>query len=109
MTRQGYTVLVAAGGGEAVELAKANRHRIKLLVTDIVMPQLSGPQVCSRVSAYVPGLAVLYISGYTGEAVFDRGVGEEGVAFLQKPFTPVALARRVREVLDEGGRARRIG
>jgi PAS domain S-box-containing protein len=109
LTRLGYTVLVAAGGGEAVELAKANRHRIKLLVTDIVMPQLSGPQVCSRVSAYVPGLAVLYISGYTGDAVFDRGVREEGVAFLQKPFTPVALARRVREVLDEAGRARRTG
>ena len=109
LTRLGYNVLVAAGGADAVRFAQSHRHRINLLLTDIVMPHLSGPQVYSRVSAFVPGLPVLYISGYTGDPVFGRGVQEEGVAFLQKPFTPMALARRVREVLDEAGRARRTG
>lgn len=109
LTRHGYSVLVASGGPEAVELAKMHRHRIRLLLTDIVMPDLSGPQVHARVSAFVPGLAVLYMSGYSGDPVFLRGVREEGIAFLQKPFTPTALARRVREVLDDAARARRIG
>ena len=92
-----------------MRFAQSHRHRIDLLLTDIVMPHLSGPQVYSRVSAFVPGLPVLYITGYTGDPVFGRGVQEEGVAFLQKPFTSMALARRVREVLDEAGRARRTG
>ena len=109
LTRLGYHVLVASGGAEAVELAKIHRHAIDLLLTDIVMPRLSGPQVYSRVSAFVPSLPVLYISGYSGDPVFDRGVREEGVKFLQKPFTPAMLARRVRDVIDEAGEARRTG
>ena len=80
-----------------------------LLLTDIVMPLMSGPEVYRRVSMVIPGIAVLYMSGYTGDKVFTRGVSEEGVAFLQKPFTSVALARKVREVLDNAGRARRTG
>jgi two-component system, cell cycle sensor histidine kinase and response regulator CckA len=74
-----------------------------------VMGQMSGPQVYAQVSAIVPGVAVLYISGYTGAAVFSRGVRDESPAFLQKPFTPAALARRVREVLDEHTRQQRAG
>ena len=73
------------------------------------MPHVSGPEVYQRVAVLRPGCAVLYMSGYTGDTVFARGVQEEGVAFLQKPFTPMALARKVREVLDEAGRARRTG
>jgi PAS domain S-box-containing protein len=109
LTRLGYTVLVAADGNMAVEFARTQRQRIDLLLSDIVMPHLSGPQVHARVSAFVPGVPVLYISGYSGDAVLDRGVNEERVGFLQKPFTPGALARKVREVLDDAARERRTG
>ena len=107
LTRHGYTILAASGAAEAVALAKGHHDAIRLLVTDIVMPHLSGPQIYARVATIVPDLAVLYMSGYAGDPVFDRGVSEEGVRFLQKPFTPMALARRVRDVLDEVRRARR--
>ncbi len=109
LTRLGYTVLVAHDAAGAVGLCKLHRQRIALLVTDIVMPHVSGPEVYKRVAMAAPGIVVLYMSGYTGDKVFARGVSEEGVAFLQKPFTPVALARKVREVLDAAGRARRTG
>ncbi|MGH9373732.1 MAG: hybrid sensor histidine kinase/response regulator, partial [Vicinamibacterales bacterium] len=88
LTRLGYTVLVAHDARGAVELCKLHRQRIGLLVTDIVMPHVSGPEVYKRVAMVVPGIAVLYMSGYTGDKIFARGVSEEGVAFLQKPFTP---------------------
>ncbi|MGH8636280.1 MAG: response regulator, partial [Burkholderiales bacterium] len=91
------------------ELCKLHRQRISLLVTDIVMPHISGPDVYKRVAMVVPGIAVLYMSGYTGDKVFARGVDEAAVGFLQKPFTPGALARKVREVLAEAGRTRRTG
>jgi PAS domain S-box-containing protein len=109
LTRLGYTVFVAADAGAAVDLCRLHRQGITLLLTDIVMPHVSGPEVYQRVKVMVPGIAVLYMSGYTGDKVFARGVSEEGVAFLQKPFTPVELARKVREVLDNAGRARRTG
>ena len=93
----------------AIDLCRLHRQGIALLLTDIVMPHVSGPEVYQRVKVLVPGIAVLYMSGYTGDKVFARGISEEGVAFLQKPFTPVELARKVREVLDDAGRARRTG
>jgi len=71
------------------------------LITDIVMAQASGPQVYAQVAVLVPDVAVLYMSGYTGETILARGGREEGVAYLQKPFTQATLARKVREVLDE--------
>ena len=80
-----------------------------MLITDVVLAQESGPQLYARVSALVPDIAVLFISGYTGESVLARGSREEGVASLQKPFTPRALAQRVREVLDEARREARTG
>jgi PAS domain S-box-containing protein len=109
LSRLGYTMLVARDARGAVELCRLHRQRIALLVTDIVMPHVSGPEVYKRVAMIVPGIAVLYMSGYTGDKVFARGVSEAGVAFLQKPFTPVALARKVREVLDEADGAWRTG
>ena len=109
LTRFGYTVLTARDGTAAIELCRSTRRGISLLITDIVMAQMSGPQVYSRVATVMPGIAVLYISGYTGDTVFARGVRDEGVAFLQKPFTPTALGQKVREVLDEGGRQLRTG
>jgi PAS domain S-box-containing protein len=96
----GYTVLVAGSGGAALALARAHAGDIDLLVTDVVMPQMSGAQVAQRLSATRPGVKVLYISGYTENTTVHRDVLEQGIAFLAKPFTPSALAHRVREVLD---------
>jgi PAS domain S-box-containing protein len=109
LTRLGYTVLVAHDAGGAMDLCRLHKEHIRLLLTDIVMPHVSGPDVYRRVAMVVPGIAVLYMSGYTGDKVFARGVDERAVGFLQKPFTPAALARKVREVLDDAGRSRRTG
>jgi CheY-like chemotaxis protein len=109
LTRLGYTVLVARDPTAAIELCKMHRQPISLLLTDIVMPHMSGPEIYQRIAVMVPGIAVLFMSGYMGDQLFARGVHEEAAAFLQKPFTPVTLARKVREVLDNAGRARRTG
>jgi two-component system, cell cycle sensor histidine kinase and response regulator CckA len=106
LLRLGYDVLTAANGRTAIDLCQRYRGRISLLITDIVMAQVSGPQVYSQVSALIPDIAVLYMSGYTGETILAHGGREEGVGYLQKPFTPAALAHRVREVLDEAARPR---
>ena len=109
LSRHGYRVLAARDGRTAVEICRRQQMGISLLLTDVVMGQMSGPQVFAEISAIVPGIAVLYISGYTGAAVFSRGVRDESPAYLQKPFTPAALAWRVREVLDEHARQQRAG
>ena len=101
----GYAVLPAASAAEALRLAGGGSRRIHLLVTDVVMPQLSGRGLAERLALDDPGRRVLYISGYTDDAIVRHGVLEEGTAFLQKPFTPETLLRRVREVLDEAPRS----
>ena len=97
----GYDVLPAADGGIAIDICQRYQGKISLLITDIVMAHASGPQVYAQISALVPDIAVLYMSGYTGESILARGGREEGVGYLQKPFTQATLARKVREVLDE--------
>ena len=96
----GYTVLVAARGDEVERVAGQHEGPIHLLMTDVVLPGLNGPEVARRLAATRAGIRVLYLSGYTNEAIARHGVLEPGVAFLQKPFTSVMLGRKVREVLD---------
>jgi CheY-like chemotaxis protein len=99
----GYTVLDAADGAEALRVAERHTGPIHLLLTDLIMPGLGGTRLAEALTASRPGLKVLYLSGYTADALARRGalVGAE-IHFLQKPFTPSALARKVREVLDQG-------
>jgi CheY-like chemotaxis protein len=100
LAAHGYEVIVAASGQEALRLAEEWRRRIHLLVTDVVMPGMSGREVALLLGPAHPTMKVLYLSGYPDESIARHGVLEPGVAFLQKPFTAEMLARRVREVLD---------
>jgi nitrogen-specific signal transduction histidine kinase/CheY-like chemotaxis protein len=95
----GYDVLAAANGAAALQLAAAASGPIQLLLTDVVMPGMSGRELAEALLPAHPGMRVLYMSGYTSDAITLRGVLEEGVAFISKPFSPEALVRRLREVL----------
>ena len=101
LKRFGYHLLVAASGEEALALAARHEGPLPILVTDVVMPRMSGPQLRDRLLAIRPETRVLFLSGYTDDEMIKRGVLEDGVAFLQKPFPPEVLARKVREVLDK--------
>ena len=96
----GYRCLAAAGAPEALELIEHLDERLHLVVTDVVMPGPSGGALGDRLAELHPDLPVLYTSGFSGEDAVRRGLLGEGRPFLQKPFTPSDLARRVREVLD---------
>jgi len=100
LREQGYTVLEARHGREALDRVEEGRHVIDLVISDVVMPELNGRELGSRLTALQPELPVLYMSGYTGDDVIQRGLLEPGVPFQQKPFTPQGLARKVREMLD---------
>jgi signal transduction histidine kinase len=100
LERAGYRVLVATGGTEALALAEHHDGPIHLLLTDVVMPEMNGRELARRLAALRPGVRVLYMSGYADEAVAQHGVLDPGTAFLQKPFTPEGLAKKVRGVLD---------
>ena len=96
----GYRVLAAASPEEAVRLAEEHAGRIRLLITDVVMPGMSGRQLAERAETLHPGVRSLYMSGYTANVIAHKGVLDEGVSYLQKPFTIEALARAIRRVLD---------
>jgi nitrogen-specific signal transduction histidine kinase/ActR/RegA family two-component response regulator len=96
----GYTVVSAANGGEALELCELNSDDIDLLLADVVMPQMSGRELADRVSGLWPNLKILYMSGYSDNALVHHGVLEPGTRLLAKPFTAEDLRRKVREVLD---------
>ena len=100
LTRHGYKVLEAVDGRSALELGTRHEGPVHLLVTDVVMPEMSGRQLADRLTERRPTLKVLFFSGYTDDAITRHGILEPGIAFLQKPFTPDSLARKVREVLD---------
>ena len=100
---RGYQVFAAASGEAALATAE-QAGEIQLLISDVVMPDMSGRQLADRLVALRPGLKVLFISGYTDESIASHGVLDPGVHLLEKPFTAEVLARRVREVLDEPAR-----
>ena len=97
----GYTVIPAGSAEEAIDLAAEHDGHIDLLLTDVVMPGASGPQLARRLLERRPDVRVLYVSGYTDAAMASEGILDSGVSFLQKPFTPEALSRKVRDILDE--------
>jgi two-component system cell cycle sensor histidine kinase/response regulator CckA len=100
LERQGYTILEAPNGEAALERAATHHGPIHLLLTDVVMPVLSGRQLAERLAQLRPETRVLYTSGYTDDSIVRHGILESGIAYLQKPFTPDSLARKVRAVLD---------
>jgi two-component system cell cycle sensor histidine kinase/response regulator CckA len=100
LKRNGYTVLAAPQGDAALDLLKDAATRVDMVITDVVMPGMDGPELLTRLRELRPGLRAMFISGYAGDAIVRRGVLESGVPFLEKPYTVKALTQRVREVLD---------
>jgi PAS domain S-box-containing protein len=103
LTQNGYRVLEAANGEDAVRASRNYDGTIHLLVTDMVMPQMSGRELAAALKPERPGLKVLYMSGYTEEAIAKHGVLDPGTTFLEKPFSPESLAKAVREILESQG------
>ena len=110
LATQGYQVLLAINGERALALAQQHEGEIDLMITDVVMPQMGGRELGERLSPLRPNMKVLYMSGYTDDAIVRHGLIDEQLQFIEKPFTADALARKVRTVLDSGenGRARMI-
>lgn len=100
LEKYGYTVLEAANGEEALKVAERHAGPLHLLLSDVVMPRMGGPELAQALVARRPDVKVLYMSGYTDHPMVRRGVVNAGVAFLQKPFTPTVLVSRIREVLE---------
>ena len=90
----------ASGGEEAVHLTTEHSGAIDLVLTDVVMPKASGKEIAELIKSIRPDARVLFMSGYTDEAIVHHGVLDSGVEFIQKPFTPASLARKVREVIE---------
>ncbi len=100
LERSGFTVLEAADGPSALALAARRPGSIHLLLTDVVMPGMRGPELARQIAALRPALRTLFMSGYTGDLALRHGIMEEGVPYLQKPFTPTTLVAKIREVLE---------
>jgi CheY-like chemotaxis protein len=105
LERQGYTVLEASCVNDALVLCKECKEPIHMILTDVVMPEMSGPQLAEQLVSLHPKIKVLYMSGYTDNAIVHHGVLKDGVNYIQKPFTIDGLARKMREVLDKDSKS----
>jgi CheY-like chemotaxis protein len=105
LSAKGYQVLLARDGDEAVEIFTANRDRISLVLLDVIMPRRSGPEVFAAIKALNPKISVVFATGYSNETSVLADLVQRGVPVLRKPYSPAALCRRIREVLDAAGAA----
>jgi CheY-like chemotaxis protein len=105
LNRYSYTLLVANGPDEAFQLCKKYTGKINLLITDVIMQGMSGRDLAQQLSPRYPEMKILYISGYTDDIIIHHGILDQGINFMQKPFTPYTLARKVREVLTHPDKA----
>jgi two-component system cell cycle sensor histidine kinase/response regulator CckA len=101
LKRLGYTVLIAASGAEAIETSRAHQGEIALLLTDVIMPNMSGTELAQEIRRSRPEIKIVYVSGYTENAVLRHGMLDAGVNFLAKPFSREALARKLRDALGQ--------
>ncbi|MCK6547798.1 GAF domain-containing protein [Myxococcota bacterium] len=106
LARRGYTVLAAGSPSKALDLCRTHAGTIDLLLTDVVMPAMNGRELALEIERLCPGIAIIFMSGYTAEVIAHRGVVSEGLRFVQKPFSPEELTRKVREALDARRQAR---
>jgi len=100
LRERGYTVLEASNGAEALDIAQTYQEEIHLLITDVIMPGLSGRDLSGKITASRPGIRTLFVSGYTDNAIVHHGILDADVSFLQKPFSVQSLCLKVRETLD---------
>ena len=100
LQKNGYRVLTAESGREALDLINAHSGPIHLLITDVMMPDIDGPELVRRLSTLRPDTRTLFMSGYMDDALGEQGVLPSNVNFIQKPFSPRTIAQRVREILD---------
>jgi CheY-like chemotaxis protein len=105
LNNDGYRLLEAANGVAALSTCSQFQEPIHLLLTDVVMPEMSGRELADRLAPQHPEMKVLYMSGYTDDVIVHHGVLDEGTAFIQKPFAAEVLVRKIREVLDDPGKA----
>jgi PAS domain S-box-containing protein len=100
LEKNGYTVMGASGGSEALATIELRKCGVDLLVTDVVMPQMSGKELMQKLLGACPTVKVLFVSGYAGEAIIQQGVLDPGINFMQKPFSSMEFLKKIREILD---------
>jgi DNA-binding NtrC family response regulator len=98
---RGYKLLVASGGEEAIRLCQKNPGEIDLVLTDVVMPDLSGPELVQQLQPFFPNMRVLYMTGYTDAVIANHGLSEDSIELMQKPFTIGALVSKVHQILED--------